>query len=56
MKARSVPVATQRVWYVISASFTGSVEACPCTTMPSESPTSSTSTPAASSTRAKLAS
>ena len=36
--------------------FTGSVEVWPCTTMPSESPTSSTSTPAASSTRAKLAS
>jgi hypothetical protein len=35
---------------------TGSVEACPWITMPSESPTSSMSTPASSQTRAKLAS
>ena len=42
------PAATQRVWYSTSSRLTDSVEARPWTTMPSESPTSSTSTPARS--------
>src|SRR5690606_6102762 len=40
----------------MSSTLTGSVEAWPCTTMPSESPTSTRSTPLASRTRAKPAS
>src|SRR5690606_42061136 len=40
----------------MSSTLTGRVESWPCTTMPSESPTSTMSTPAASNTRAKPAS
>ncbi len=43
--ARCSPRATQAVWYSISATVTGSVLPRPCTTMPSESPTSTLSTP-----------
>ena len=53
---RVAPRATQRVWYAISSTLTASVLAAPWTTMPSESPTSSTSIPAASATAARLAS
>ena len=44
--ARAAPRATARVWWTISSSVTGSVVSWPRTTMPSESPTSSASTPA----------
>ena len=51
-----LPAATDLTWYAISSNVTGNVLARPCKTMPSESPTSSISTPASSSTRAKVAS
>ena len=51
-RARRTPRRTARVWCSISSMVTGSVFSCPSTTMPSESPTSTTSTPASSSSRA----
>ena len=54
--ARLAPRATQRTWYSISSIDTGSVESWPWITMPSESPISRMSTPAASQRPAKLAS
>ena len=55
-RARLDPRATQRTWYSVSSTVTGSVESCPWITMPRESPTSSMSTPASSEIAAKLAS
>ena len=51
-KAWRVPRRTARVWCSISSSVTGSVLSYPSTTIASESPTSKTSTPASSSSRA----
>ena len=48
--------ATARTWYAISSSSTGIVLVSPCTTIPTESPTRIMSTPAVSTTRAKVAS
>jgi hypothetical protein len=46
--ARVAPRLASRVWYTASSRVTGSVFATPWTTMPIESPTRTTSTPASS--------
>ena len=56
IQALSVPRATQRVWYSMSSIETGNVDGWPWITIPSESPTNRTSTPASSSARANEAS
>src|SRR5690242_7030886 len=50
--ARDVPRTTARVKTSISSIVTGTVDAPPSTVVPAESPTSTTSTPAASASRA----
>ncbi len=55
-KARRKPRPTAAQWYTIWSIVTGTVVSWPWITMPRESPTSTRSTPAASTSAAKLAS
>ena len=54
--ARVAPRLASRVWYTASSRVTGSVFGTPWTTMPIESPTRTTSTPASSASAANVAS
>ena len=51
-RARAAPRLTAAVWCTIASSVTGSVLSWPSIAIPTESPTSSTSSPAPSSRRA----